>query len=105
MFDYEKFENDVVRQMTAVFHRWTVFANSDTYEYTEQFDEHCDKIIENCKNALIRFRQVINKDHSDVLLTFNIREYLDGDERTEIFQAINDEDASEEYAEHIEDYA
>ena len=51
MFDYEKFENDVVRQMTAVFHRWTVFANSDTYEYTEQFDEHCDKIIEHCKNA------------------------------------------------------
>ncbi len=105
MFDYEKVENDVVRQMTAVFHRCTVFTNSDTYEYTEQFDEHCDKIIEHCKNALIRFRQVINKDHSDVLLTFNIREYLDGDERTEIFQAINDEDASEEYAEHIEDYA
>ena len=180
MFHYEKFENDIVQQMIAVFNRWieenddlyifsldcaramdsiaviantitnleeqaeedsedywyykyceeewdlfetdafeavsaemskyiedndSSFTNPETFEYTERFDQHCDKIIEHCKNALIRFRQAINKDHSDILLTFNIREYLDGDERVEIFQEINSEDASKEYAEHIEDFA
>lgn len=180
MFDYEKFENDVVQQMVTVFNRWieknddlyifsldcaramdsvaviantianleeqaeeededywyykyceeewdlfevnafeavstemnqyiedndNIFTNPETYEYTEPFDEHCDKIIEHCKNALTRFRQTIDADHSDVLLTFNIREYLDADERVEIFQAINSENASEEYEEHIEDFA
>lgn len=180
MFDYEKFEDDVVRQMTDVFHRWmeenddlyifsldcargmdsvaaiantnvnleeqadeededfwyykyceeewdlfetnafeavsaemskyiedndSIFTNPETYEYTEQFDEHCDKIIEHCKNALIRFRQAMDKDYSDILLTFNIGEYLDSEERIEIFQAINSESASKEYAEHIEDFA
>ena len=56
--------------------------------------------------ALIRINKPVVLDiiKHMVKLTFNIREYLDGDERTEIFQAINDEDASEEYAEHIEDY-
>ena len=180
MFNYEKFENDIVQQMMAVFHRWiednddlyifsldcaramdsiaviantitnleeqaeedsedywyykyceeewdlfevdafeavsadmskyiedndSSFTNPETCEYTERFDKHCDEIIEHCINALIRFRQAIDKDHSDILLTFNIREYLDGDERVEIFQEINSENAGKEYAEHIEDFA
>ncbi|MBD5087548.1 MAG: DUF4303 domain-containing protein [Clostridiales bacterium] len=80
------------------------FTNPETYEYTELFDKHCDQMIEHCKNALIRFKQAINKNHSDILLTFNIREYLDGDERVEIFQAVNSENASREYSEHIEEF-
>lgn len=179
MFDYVKFENDVVQQMTSVFNRWieenddlyifsldctremdsvaviantitnleeqakedsedywyykyceeewdlfeldtfeavsadmskyiddnnSIFTNPETYEYTELFNKHCDKIIEHCKNALIRFRQLINKDHSNVLLTFHIREYLDSDEKVEIFRSANNENASREYSEHMEEF-
>lgn len=166
MFDYEKFENDIVQQMTAVFNNWImenediyifsldcasamdsigVIANTihyleeqadadsqdywyykyceeewdlfDTFEtvsadmckylddHTSIFDKHCDEIIEHCKNALIHFRQAINKSHSDILLTFNIREFLNSDEKIEIFQIINSESASKEYSEHIEEFA
>ena len=81
------------------------FTNPETHEYTELFNKHCDDMMEHCKNALIRFRQAISKNHSDILLTFNTREYLDGDERIEIFQAVNSENASREYSEHIEEFA
>lgn len=82
-----------------------IFTNQETYTYKEAFDEHCDKIIACCQNALIRFRQSINKNHQDILLTFNIREYLDGEERIRVFEKINSEIALKEYTEHVEDFA
>ena len=179
MFDYERFENDLVQQMPVVFNNWIeqnhdlyifsldcasgmdsigaiantihyleeqtdtdsedywyykyceeewdlfdtfrtisedmrncldenkgVFANPEALgEYSEMFDKHCNEIIKHCKNALIRFKKSISKNHSDVLLTFNIREYLDGTDRVKIFQSVNNESASKEYSEHIEDFA
>ncbi len=178
MFDYEKFENEVVHQMEAVFEEWikdnndlyifsldctremdsigviantthyleeqvesdsedywyykycenewdlfhtftavsadmkkylddnrNIFTNLETHEYSEAFDEHFDKIIECCENALIRFRRYINKTHPDILLTFNINEYLDGEDRVEVFEKINSGDAMKEYSEHIEEFA
>ena len=83
-----------------------VFANPEAPgEYSEMFDKHCNEIIKHCKNALIRFKKSISKNHSDILLTFNIREYLDGTDRVEIFQSVNSESDSKEYSEHIEDFA
>lgn len=179
MFDYERFENDLVQQMLVVFNNWIeqnhdlyifsldcasglesigaiantahylaeqsdtdsedywyykyceeewdlfhtfetisadmckcldenkgVFTNpEDPDRYAEIFDKHCDELIKHCKNALIRFKKAIGKNHSDILLTFNIREYLDGDDRVEIFQSVNSERAIKEYAEHIEEFA
>ena len=61
-------------------------------------------VIRHCKNALIRFKKVINKNHSDILLTFNIREYFDSDDRMKIFQSVNSESASKEYSDHIEEF-
>lgn len=81
-----------------------VFTASETYEYLDPFDEHCDKVIESCQNALIRFRTFINGKHPDILLTFNIREYLDEETKIGIFRKINDENAVKEYADHIEDF-
>ena len=80
------------------------FTNPETYEYLEAFDEHCDKIIEACKKALERFRQSIDKDFPDLLLAFSIAEYLDNEERIEIFASLNSKEALEEYAEHIDDF-
>lgn len=80
-------------------------SQKEPYEYSEVFDKHCDEIIKHCKNALIRFKKAINKNHPDILLTFNISEYLDGDDRVEIFQSVNSESANKEYAEHIEEFA
>lgn len=178
MFDYERFETDLVQQMTTVFHDWSEeyddlyifsldcsrgmdsvgviantmtnleeqteedseeywyykyceeewdlfhtfasvsaklreyaddnsdrFTNPETGEYSDRFHEHCDTIIAHCRRALIRFRQVIDKNKPDLLLTFHIREYLERDESIEIFQALNSENASKEYAEHIEAFA
>lgn len=178
MFDYERFENDLVQQMLVVFNNWIeqnhdlyifsldcasgmesigaianttrylveqaeptsekywfykyceeewelwntfevisadmkrcleendgIFSDPKTYEYSAVFDEHCEKIIESCVNALIRFRQSLSQKHFDILLTFNIRECLDGDDRVEIFQSVNSESASKEYSEHIEEFA
>lgn len=83
-----------------------VFVDPQTNEYTVVFeDEHMDKMTECCQNALIRFRQSINQKHPDILLTFNIREYLDEDERIEIFKKINSKTAAKEYSRHIEDFA
>jgi len=80
------------------------FTDSKTFEYLEAFDAHCDKMIETCKKAVKRFRQSINEDFPDLLLTFNIREYLGSKERAEFFAMVNTEDASKEYAEHIDDF-
>lgn len=80
------------------------FTDPKTFEYLEAFDEHCDKIIEACKEALKRFKQSINKDFPHLCLAFNIREYLDREERIEIFASVNSKDAAEEYAEHIDEF-
>lgn len=78
------------------------FTNPETFEYLEAFDEHCDKMIEACKKAVQRFKQSISENFPDLLLTFNIREYLDDEERAEFFATVNTRDASEEYAKHID---
>lgn len=43
MFDYEKFENDVVRQMTEVFHRWTE-ENDDLYIFSLDCAREMDSV-------------------------------------------------------------
>lgn len=108
--EWDLFDLDSFKTISADMHKYiddndSRFVDSKALEYTELFDKHCDEMIEHCKNALIRFKQAINKDHPDILLAFNIREYLDGDERIEIFQSVNSENASREYAEHIEEFA
>lgn len=81
-----------------------IFSDPETYEYSEAFDEHCEKVIKSCQNALIRLRKFINQNHSDILLAFNIREYLDGEQRIDIFKKVNSGNAVKEYSEHIEEF-
>lgn len=81
------------------------FTDPKTFEFLEAFDEHCDKIIETCKKALKQLRQSINQDFPDLLLTFSIGEYLDREERTEIFALVNSKAALEEYAKHIDAFS
>ncbi len=82
-----------------------VFASqAEPYLYSEVFEQHCDEIKNHCKNALIRFRTAVNKNHSEILLTFQIREYLDSDEKAEWFQLLNSEAAAKEYLEHREEF-
>lgn len=72
--------------------------------YTESFDTHCEQMIESCKKVLERFREATKKEFPKLLLAFNIREYLDEEERTEIFSLVNSKKAAKEYAKHIEDF-
>lgn len=72
--------------------------------YTESFDAHCEQMIESCKKALECFREQTKKEFPELLLDFNIREYLDEEERTEIFSLVNSKKAAKEYAKHIEDF-
>lgn len=80
------------------------FTDPETFEFSEAFDRHCDQMIETCKKAIKRLKQVVSADFPDLLFTFNIREYSDSEERTEFFAMVNGRDASEEYAEHIDDF-
>ena len=81
------------------------FVNSERHEFTKAFDEHCDKMIECCINALIKFKESIKQADLDIILTFNIREYFDGEERLEYFKRINGVNAVAEYSEHIDEFA
>lgn len=82
-----------------------LFTIHETHEYSEAFYNHCDKIIERCQNALIRFRKSINQSQSNILLVFNIREYFDNEEKISIFRELNSENACKEYMEHIGEFA
>lgn len=86
-------------------HNDTAFTNPNTYEYTEAFNEHCEKVIGSCKNALVCFSQSVRAEYPELLITFNIREYIDGDERIEIFEKLNNAEAAAEYVEHIDEFA
>lgn len=77
-----------------------IYSDTETFEYSESFEKHCENIIECCVNSLIRFRQSLNQKHMDIILTFSIREYLDDEEKMKIFGKINSKDASEEYFKH-----
>ena len=79
--------------------------NGEYSEYTDKFDEHCDKMIESCKKALCRVKESIQSIYPDLLLTFYIREYFDEEERGEIFEEINGEEAAKEYVENVEEFA
>lgn len=79
--------------------------NDGIYIYTELFYEHCSKIIESCTNALIRFNNFKTTICPGLLLTFNIREFLEEDERIGIFKKLNTQEAAEEYSEHIDEFA
>lgn len=80
------------------------FTNPETFAFTEDFDEHCDKIIKICEKAIQRLRQSVSQDFPELLLAFNIREYLDAEERAKFFATVNSKEAAQEYAEHIEDF-
>lgn len=81
-----------------------IFSDTEAFEYSDDFDEHCEKIIECCVNALIRFRRSLSQNNINILLTFNVREYFDEEDRIEIFERINRKGAVKEYAEHIEEF-
>lgn len=80
------------------------FTNPDTYEFTEEFEAHCDQMIDACEQAVRHLRQSIDQDFPKLLLAFNIREYLDAEERAAFFASVNSKEASQEYAAHIEDF-
>ena len=80
------------------------FSDNVDYTYTDAFDVHRGKLIESCKNALVRFSHTRNQKAPGLLLSFYIREYLDAEEYIEIFQKINSKEATEEYSAHTEDF-
>ena len=81
--------------------------NYDVYEDEDEEDAFCahrDRAIDSCRNALIRFNTYKNKACPGLLLTFYVREYLDGEECIELFAKLNSKEALAEYSEHIEDF-
>ena len=57
-----------------------------------------------CLNAALRFGENVRADFPDLMLNVNVREYLDGEEREEIFAKLNNESSLREYAEHIDEF-
>jgi len=56
------------------------------------------------EQAVRHLRQSIDQDFPKLLLAFNIREYLDAEERAAFFFFLYSKEASQEYAAHIEDF-
>lgn len=56
------------------------------------------------KYAALRFGENLRADFPDLMLNVNVREYLDGEEREEIFAKLNNESFLKEYAEHIDEF-
>lgn len=78
---------------------------SDNFNYSQEFEDHSIKVKKACEKALCIFKQVTGKNYPNLLLTFNIREYLDRDDRLNIFKEINSQKDIDEYSEHIDDFA
>jgi len=76
----------------------------DNYIYTNLFYRHCEKIIESCGNALIRFSSFKNSKCPDLLLALNINEILEEEKRIEIFTKLNNKEAAAEYSKHISEF-
>ncbi len=101
---FDTFQTISENMQTYTNEKEDMFINPKTYTYTEAFDEHCDEIIKRCQKALIQFREKINPKYANILLTLQVGEYLDSDEKAEIFQAVNTETASQEYVAHIPEF-
>lgn len=82
-----------------------VFSDLETSMYTQAFDAHYEKMIQCCTNTLIRLRESLGAKYSDILFTLNLREAFEAEERIEIFEKINRKSATQEYRQHIEEFA
>ncbi|MFJ7369779.1 DUF4303 domain-containing protein [Lysinibacillus sp. NPDC098008] len=77
----------------------------DTTDDTEHFEQHRAAIIATCKKALCQLiASPFYQAYTDILLTFNVREYLEQEERIAIFERLNGAVRAQEYAEHIEEF-
>lgn len=132
MFDYEKFKSDIAVAMEKSLRKWAeenddiyiisldlsrdmtsvgVWANTmndlDVQDYDASEDywyfKYCEQEWELCE-ALEVFKESVNKDFPELLITFNINEYLDDDERIEVFSLVNSKKAAEEYMKHVADF-
>ncbi len=77
----------------------------DTTDDTERFEHHQAAIIDTCKKVLCQL--VISpfyQAYTDILLTFNVREYLEQEERIAVFEQLNGAVKAQEYAEHIKEF-
>lgn len=82
-----------------------LFTDPETCLFTPEFDRHCEKVIEACKNALLQWKESsLAQSNPNLLLAFYIREYFEEEERAEIFEMLNGETAAKEYAEHTNDF-
>lgn len=82
-----------------------VYSDSGTGLQDDEFDDHRQRIIAACKKALRRIKKTaFFQENPQLLLTLNVREFLKGNERAEIFTELNGSDAVREYVAHIEDF-
>ncbi|PAD66402.1 hypothetical protein CHH83_24235 [Bacillus sp. 7586-K] len=81
------------------------FTNPNTYFFTEEFDEHFDRIVAACDEVISRLRDSKGKqEHPNILLNFNVEDYFNGDDRINRFKVLNGKEAAKEYEEHIEEF-
>lgn len=78
------------------------YTDMNNFTYTEAFDEHFDKLTNCCVEALIHLKKTVEKFAPELLLTFNVEEVLDQEERILYFEKINGEESAKEYKEHID---
>ncbi len=80
------------------------YTDKETNHYTDKFAEHFDKLIKICVSVMAQYREILNEDDNEILLTVNARESLDPNARIAIFKSINGEELAKEYEENIEEF-
>lgn len=103
--EWDLWETDNFDAISDELAGYDVYAGEgETSEDENVFVKHRDRAIESCRNALLRFNTFKNRNCPGLLLTFYVREFLDGEECIELFEKLNSKEATEEYSEHIEDF-
>lgn len=101
----ETFEEVSQKLQTYVQVNDQLFVDRISQEYTTAFYQHRDKMLNCGVRALTQLRCWMEQVCPAVLLTLNVRDYFDAQDRVAIFAQINSSDAVKEYTEHLEDFA
>lgn len=80
------------------------YTDSTTYKYTDEYAAHFDKLCKICVSVMAQYRKLMDEINNQIILTFNVREMLDAEERVSIFRCINGDEKTQEYEANIDDF-
>ena len=97
-WDIDKKFDDLSRELVDYYNALKKWVSEDDEKWEEIYDEHVKKIIEICKRVLLKVKT--SQEYAlypSLNLNVYVREFFSEEEEVEIFKALNDEAAVQEY--------